>query len=142
MSVRKRRGQITRLIDVPICSACSHELQLKSGDEERWQRLGLLATVSGGLFFFVISLLLIPGVLPFWLRIIAALTTAILVGFGLSVLFKRKSLEAARPEKKAILDSVQMVNFSWRATTFEFDNETFARGFRELNESGLMEISS
>jgi hypothetical protein len=48
-------------------------------------------------------------------------------------------LEAAKPEKKAILASAQMVEFSWRAATFEFENEDFSDGFLELNQEKLME---
>jgi hypothetical protein len=35
---------------------------------------------------------------------------------------------------------VHIANFSWRATTFEFVNETFADQFRAMNEARLMEI--
>jgi hypothetical protein len=33
-----------------------------------------------------------------------------------------------------------MVDFSWRATTFKFENELFAERFSELNENQLMEV--
>lgn len=139
MPVRKRQGRITRLIDVPICSNCSRELQLKSGEEERWQRLGLLATVGIGIILFIAGVLVIPGLVPLWLRLIAALIVATLAAAGVRSLFRQKSLAAARPQKKAILKSVRMVYFSWRATTFEFENDTFAQWFKKLNEPGLME---
>lgn len=139
MPIRKRRGQITRLIDVPICSSCSRELQLKSGEEERWQRLGLIATVGIGIILFVTGVLVLPGMLPLWLRLIAALIMAILAAAGVRILFTHKSLAMARPQKKAILKSVRMVSFSWRATTFEFENDTFAQWFKKINEPSLMD---
>lgn len=139
MPIRKRRGQITRLIDVPICSNCFRELRLKSGEEERWQRLGLLITVGIGIILFITGVLVIPGLVPFWARLIAALIVATLAAVGIQSLFKKKSLAAARSQKKAVLDSVRMVYFSWRATTFEFENDTFAEWFKKLNEPGLME---
>ena len=105
MPIRKRRGQIIRLIDVPICSSCSRELQLKSGEEERWQRLGLIATVGIGIFLFVTGVLVLPGMLPLWLRLITAFIMAILAAAGVRILFTHKSLAMARPQKKAILKS-------------------------------------
>lgn len=139
MPIKKRRGGNTRLIEVPICSDCARELQLKSGEEERWQRLGLIAMTGLGFIIFIISALVLNSLLPFWLSLIIALVVATLAAIGLRDLFRRKSLTEARPQKKAILKSARMVYFSWRATTFEFENETFAQWFEELNEPGLME---
>jgi hypothetical protein len=140
MSIKKRRGGNTRLIDVPICSNCARELKLKSGEEERWQRLGLIATAGIGFIIFIAGILLLTGLLPLWLRLIIALLVASLAAAGVWELFKHKSLAEARPQKKAILQSARMVYFSWRATTFEFENETFASCFKKLNEPGLMEV--
>lgn len=139
MPIKKRRGGNTRLIEVPICSDCARELQLKSGEEERWQRLGLIAMTGLGFIIFIISTLVLNSLIPFWLSLIIALVVATLAAIGLRDLFRRKSLAEARPQKKAILKSARMVYFSWRATTFEFENETFAQWFEELNEPGLME---
>lgn len=139
MPIKKRRGGNTRLIEVPICSDCARELQLKSGEEERWQRLGLIAMTGLGFINFIICALVLNNLLPFWLSLIIALVVPTLAAIGLRDLFRRKSLAEARPQKKAILKSARMVYFSWRATTFEFENETFAQWFEELNEPGLME---
>jgi hypothetical protein len=54
-------------------------------------------------------------------------------------LFQRAQQKAALPEKQAIRRSGRIVTFSWRATTFEFVNQTFAERFETLNESLLME---
>jgi hypothetical protein len=55
-------------------------------------------------------------------------------------LFWRASTQAELPSKRAIRQSAEIANFSWRATTFEFDNEKFAEQFRAMNEARLMEI--
>jgi hypothetical protein len=44
------------------------------------------------------------------------------------------------PAKQAIGQAARLANFTWRATTFEFENEQFAEQFRALNEARLMEI--
>lgn len=139
LPIKKRRGGNTRLIEVPLCSDCARELQLKSGEEERWQRFGLIATAGIGFIVFIASALLLTSFLPLWLRLIIAIVVATLAAIGIRELFKRKSLAEARPQKKAILKSARMVYFSWRATTFEFENETFAHWFKKLNEPALME---
>jgi hypothetical protein len=55
-------------------------------------------------------------------------------------LAQRAQWKAALPEKQAVRGSAKVTNFSWRATTFEFTNETFAERFEAMNESVLMEI--
>ncbi|KPK07539.1 MAG: hypothetical protein AMJ56_13210 [Anaerolineae bacterium SG8_19] len=101
--------------------------------------MGLIATVGIGIILFVTGVLVLPGMLPLWLRLIAAFIMAILAAAGVRILFAHKSLAMARPQKKAILKSVRMVSFSWRATTFEFENDTFAQWFKKINEPGLMD---
>ena len=98
--------------------------------------------VSGVLFLLglAITLLLTPAALSFGLRLLIAL----LVGGGLvaAVLwaFRKPITNAALPEKQAIRQSVAIADFSWRATTFAFENDLFADRFVELNAPRLMEI--
>ena len=140
MTLRQRYGRITRLIDVPLCSRCAGELQRRSADEERLQKISWL--VSGVLFLLglAITLLLTPAALSFGLRLLIAL----LVGGGLvaAVLwgFRKPIADAALPEKQAIRAAVAIDAFSWRATTFAFENDLFADRFTELNGPRLMEI--
>ena len=70
MQVRQRYGRITRLIDLPLCSRCASELNRRSADEERLQKISWL--ISGVLFLLglAITLLLTPVMLSFGLRLL------------------------------------------------------------------------
>ena len=140
MEVRKRIGRITRLIEVPLCSRCAGELGRQSGEEERLQKIGRL--VCGILFLLALALtlLLTPAGLGFVLRLLMALLVAAVLTAAVYLWFRRLHFRAARPQKKAIRNSAGIATFSWRATTFDFSNETFAERFRDLNEALLMEI--
>jgi hypothetical protein len=139
MRISKRKRSITRLIDVPVCNDCYHEINRRSWAEERWQRIGLLVTGVAAIVVMALSFLLLPSELPVWLRVLAGAILAGLVAFGLQGIFKQRSAEVARPEKKAIFEAVRMVNFSWRATTFQFIREDISEQFSKLNEQQLME---
>ncbi len=140
MLVRKRISRITRLIGVPVCLDCARQLARKSGEEERLQKLDWL--VSGAVFLLVlaITLSLIPAGLAFWLRLLSAGLVGLAATAVSHTLFQRKIRSAYLQEKQAILASARIVNFSWRATTFTFENETFRERFIEINEPLLMEI--
>jgi len=140
MEVRKRIGRVTRLIEVPLCNRCASELRRQSGEEERLQKIGRL--VGSALFLLALALILLltPARLGFTLRLLIALSTATVLTTAVYLWFRRARFQAARPEKKAIRNSAGITTFSWRATTFEFNNETFAERFRDLNETLLMEI--
>ena len=140
MTLRQRYGRITRLIDVPICNSCAGELNRLSADEERLQKLRWLLSGVLLLLGLAVALLLTPAELSFGLRLLIA----ILVGGGLATAvwwgFRHPIANAALPEKQAIRESVAIDAFSWRATTFAFQNAHFAERFTNLNESRLMEI--
>ena len=140
MTVRQRYGRITRIIDVPLCSRCAGELSRRSAEEERLQKISWLLAGVLGLLGLAIALLLTPAALSFGLRLLIAL----LVGGGLTTAvlwgFRKPMANAALPEKQAIRQSVAIEGFSWRATTFAFENDLFADKFVELNAPRLMEI--
>lgn len=140
MEVRKRIGRATRLIDVPLCSRCAGELGRQSGEEERLQKISRLVCAALFLLALAFSLLLTPAGLGFMLRLLIALLAATLLTAAVFLWFRRARFRAALPEKKAIRGSAGITNFSWRATTFYFSNESFAERFRDLNEALLMEI--
>ncbi len=123
MTVRQRYGRITRLIDVPLCSRCAGELTRQSAEEERLQKMSWLLAGVLGLLGLAIALLVVGG-----------LAGTVLWGF------RKPIANAALPEKQAIRQSVTIEAFSWRATTFAFENALFADRFRELNAPRLMEI--
>jgi hypothetical protein len=137
--LKKRAGQVIRIIEVPVCSGCFGELQRKSGEEERLERLGRAAAVFTAIIVGLALFLLITAGLPLALRLALSLVAALLLSLAVWTFFKRRSQDAFRLEKKAILESARMTDFSWRATTFEFSNDVFAEGVAELNEPLLME---
>ena len=140
MTLRQRYGRITRLIDVPVCSRCAGELNRRSAEEERLQKLSWLISSVLFLLGLAIALLLTPPALSFGLRLLLAL----LAGGGLAAAvlwaLRKPIANAALPEKQAIRQSVTIEDFSWRATTFAFENDLFADRFTELNKPRMMEI--
>jgi hypothetical protein len=140
MGVQRRLGRVTRLVDVPVCQACHYELRRRSAEEERLQKIGWL--VSGVLFLLVtaVALLLTPAGAGLGLRLLLAGFIALLLAGGVWLFFRRASRRAELPAKQAIRQAARLANFTWRATTFEFENEQFAEQFRALNEARLMEI--
>lgn len=104
-------------------------------------RLGRFVAVLAGLLTAAVAYLLLPGGMPTILRLIMAIALAFVVARTIFSFFRKRSLAAAHPEKLAILDSAQMTKFSWRATTFQFANDDFARQFSLLNQSRLMDSS-
>ena len=139
MRISKRKRSITRLIDMPVCNDCYQEINRFSWAEERWQRIGLLVTGVAVVLVLALSFFLLPSEFPVWLRLLAGAIFAGLFGFGLRGIFRQRTTEVARPEKKAILEAVKIDSFSWRATTFHFRREDFSEQFRKLNEQQLME---
>jgi hypothetical protein len=140
LSISKRSGRLTRLIDLPICDDCYRELQRQSAEEERLQKISRLAFVGAPLLVLILVFVVFPSALAPWLRLGAGLLLALVTYHILRAVFRHSIRKAALPEKSAILDSACMVDFSWRATTFKFENELFAERFSELNENQLMEV--
>ena len=142
LPLKKRRGRLTRLIDVPLCDQCAAQLRRKSGEEERLGRLGRFVAILAGLLVLVAGYILSPGGMPAILRLILALALSLVIGMVVLTIFRRRSLAAAHQEKLAILESARLIEFSWRATTFHFQNDEFAGAFVLLNESRLMNSSN
>lgn len=134
LCLRRRIGRVTREVDVPLCAACQKEVQRLSFDEERWQKQGWLAAGLGFILLLLGLLFLLPAGFPFVYRFLFALGAGGLAAMGIGALFRQRRLRHARPEKQAILAAAQLTDFSWRAMTLAFADETFARRFAELNE--------
>ena len=126
-------------MDAPLCADCYRELKRESGQEERLHRLGRVVSAAVMIVVMIPVLILLNGLLPLLVSLFIALVIGAMAGFGTTLYFRRIRAEAARPEKKAILASAQIVGFSWRATTFEFENDSFSDKFLELNQEKLME---
>lgn len=140
MPIKKRSDRLTRLIDVPLCPDCHHEVHRQSGEEERLNRLGGVVSSLTAVIVFLAAILVLPGGFSFILRLAIAFALALIVALIILSYFRGKARAATLPEKRAILDSALMSDFSWRATTFEFTNEGFATRFENLNRSKLMEV--
>lgn len=139
LGLKKRIGRITRQIDVPLCDDCRGQLRRLSGEEERVQKLGRL--MAGLLFVLTlaIALLTTPAGLSLTLRLLISFSLALFLAEIALVWSGKVRRQAALPVKQAIYESASIQTFSWRATTFLFENEIFCESFKALNESLLME---
>lgn len=134
LTLRKRNGRITRLLDVPLCPSCYQTSLRRSAQQEQRQKLGWLAT---GLVLLLVggaTMAFLPADLGLaWRLLIAFLVT----GLSATAVFSASQQwanQAALPEVKAIQQSAQLNTFSWRTITLTFTNESFADQFRQLNE--------
>ena len=142
MEIRKRIGRVKRFVAVPLCDTCQQEITRQSGDEERLTKISWLAMGLVFVLVLALSLLLLPAEMGVFLQWGASLMLAGTAVALIHLLFRKPIFNAAREEKKAILQSARITTFSWRATTFEFMNKTFAERFITLNESMLMEFET
>ena len=140
LKISKRKGNVTRLIDVPLCIACYQETTRRSWAEERWLRFGKVVTIVATLGILVISYFIVPTELPVWLRWFTVILLSTLVALGSWGIFKQRSTDKARPEKQAISKAVQMVSFSWRTTTFLFSRADYSEQFATLNQGQLTDL--
>lgn len=138
MKIVKRIGTVTRLIDVPLCSACHQNVSRQSWAEERWLRVGRLGTLVIAAIVVIVGYFLQPAEFPVWLRLLSSAIFATLVALGLRGIYRQRSAEVAHTEKKEIQKSAKMTNFSWRVTTFSFRRDDFTNRFIELNEEKLV----
>lgn len=138
LRLRRRIGRVTREVSVPLCANCQKEVQRLSFDEERWLKQGWLAAGLAALVLLVGLLLFLPALLPFAFRLLLAWAMGALAAVAVISEFRRRSLSRARPEKQVVLAAARLEEFSWRAMTFVFADEAFARRFAELNEPHLM----
>jgi hypothetical protein len=140
MVIKRRSGRRTRYISVPLCPECHREIQKESGEEERLHRLGRFVTILVAVVVIIAVFLILGSQLHLLVRLFISLSIGALTGAVLVAYFRRVRADAAKDEKKAILGSIQLVHFSWRATTFEFQNDQFFDRFVELNQDALMEV--
>ncbi len=140
MELVRRNGRTIRKVNVPLCDQCAGQLRRESGEEERMRKLGRLVIVVAAVLVAVILLLVLPGAIPFWLRMILVLIGTAAAIVAVRWLFRGITARAALPEKKAIRESARLTSFSWRSATFVFSSESFAERFVDLNEPLLMEM--
>jgi hypothetical protein len=140
LTLQKRNGRISRLLDVPLCHTCDQACLRRSGMQEQRQKLGWLATGLTLLLGLALVFLMLPADLGLSVRLFIALLVA---GLGATAVYttgRRWADQAAPPQSKAILQAANIDTFSWRTITLSFTNESFAEQVRQLNERILWEI--
>lgn len=139
LTLRKRNGRITRLIDVPLCATCDQTRLRRSGRQEQRQKLGWLATGLTGLLLLALTFLLLPADFGTVARLFLAIMVAGLGATAVFTISQRWADQAALPEVKAIRQAASLNTFSWRTITLSFTNEQFAEQVRQLNQANLWE---
>ncbi len=134
MPLKKWDGRLYRRIDVPVCKACVRLLGRRSWQEERWTKIGWVLAVVAAVLFFSLAFFLLFASLPFVVRFTLSLLMAGLAGYDSWAFARRRGLSATIPEKKTVLASARISDFSWWTTTFEFGNDSFAGRFIDLNK--------
>lgn len=137
LSVRRRRGQVVRRLDAPLCAVCARQLARRSGQEERWLRLGWLVVVVTAAAVLLLSVALLPFA-ALWLRLAAGAV----LGLGSALLLRRwvarQAMAAELPEKRAVRHAVRLVAFGPRVMTLAFTRPETAAAVRELNAGVLV----
>jgi len=137
MSVRRRRGQVVRRFDAPLCAACARQLSRRSGQEERWLRLGWLVVVVGTAAVLLLSVALLPFA-ALWLRLALGAALALGIGLLLRRWIVRQAAAAELPETRAVRDAVRLVAFGPRAMTLALARPETAAAVRELNAGAVV----
>ena len=128
----KRRGQVTRRVDAPLCSECARQLSRRSGREEQFLRFSWPAAIVAGLLLTLIVFVAVPGGWP--LRLVAAAIVGLAGGIFVRRMMTRRAMAEELPEKRAVREAVRIVDFDWRAMTLTFVNEAIAEQVRALND--------
>lgn len=141
LTLQKRRGQITRRVDAPLCAECARRLARRSGEEERLMRLSLPAAVGVALLLAVLGLLVLPFDL-WWLRLLVGLVAGLAGGAIIREALMRRATAAELPERRAVREAARIVDFTWRDMTLAFADEEIAAQVMTLNPDSLLEEQS
>lgn len=131
MTLRKRRGQVTRRLEAPLCAECARRLARRSGEEERLLRLSWPA--AGVAVVLLVALALLLPLEPWWLRLAAGLVLGLAAGAGVRWALARRAEAAELPERRAVREAAQIVDFTWRDMTLAFTRKDVADQVLELN---------
>jgi hypothetical protein len=137
MSVRRRRGQVVRRFDAPLCAACARQLSRRSGQEERWLRLGWLVVGVAAVAVVLLSVALLPFE-ALWLRLAIGALVGLISAFLLRLWIMRQATAAELPEKRAVRESARLMAFGPRAMTLAFARSEMAAAVRELNAGAII----
>ncbi len=137
LKMHKRRGQVTRSVDAPLCAECARQLARASGREERLLRLSWFAAVALGLLLAVVTFIALPPIL--WpVRLAVAAVAGLAGGALVRWAVARRAATAELPEKRAVREAAQIVDFTWRDMTIAFTNDEIAGRVREINETAVV----
>lgn len=141
LTLQKRRGQITRRVDAPLCAECARRLARRSGEQERLVRLSLPAAVGVALLLTVLGLLVLP-INPWWLQLLVGLVAGLAGGAIIREALMRRATAAELPERRAVREAARIVDFTWRDMTLAFADEEIAAQVMTLNPDSLPEEQS
>ncbi|WP_157912948.1 hypothetical protein [Candidatus Promineifilum breve] len=132
LSLHKRRGQVTRRVDAPLCADCARQLARRSGQEERLLRLSWPAAALTAVALALPAALALSGV-GWWLRLPIAVGLGLAGGAFIRWALVRRAAAAELPERRAVRQAAQIVDFTWRDMTLAFTNHAMADRVRALN---------
>lgn len=132
LTLQKRRGQITRRVDAPLCAECARRLARRSGEEERLIRLSWIAAAGVALLLALLGLVALPFD-AWWLRLLVGLAFGAAGGAFIRWALLRRAAAAELPEKRAVRESARIVDFTWRDMTLAFADDAMAERVLEMN---------
>lgn len=137
LTLQRKRGQITRRVDAPLCADCARRLARRSGEEERLIRLSRLAAVGVAISLAALVFLVLPFGL--WLlRLVAGAMAGLVAGALVYRALARRAAAAELPERRAVRESARIVDFDWREMTLAFADPDIAERVREMNPSAAL----
>jgi hypothetical protein len=132
LTLQKRRGQLTRRVDAPLCADCARQLARRSGQEERLLRLSWPAAGGVALLLGLLGLLVLPFD-AWWLRLLVGLVFGLVGGAVIRWALVRRAAAAELPERRAIREAARIVDFTWRDMTLALASGALVERLRELN---------
>jgi hypothetical protein len=136
MTVQRRRGQVMRRVEAPLCSDCARQLARRSGREERLLRLSWPAAAGAAVLLAALVLVALP-LEALWLRLVLAAVVGLGAGAVARLALARRAAQAELPEKRAVSEAAQIADFTWRDMTLSFARADIAGRVRELNADVL-----
>jgi hypothetical protein len=136
LTLQKRRGQVTRRVEAPLCADCARQLARRSGREERLLRLSWPAAIITTVLATALVFVALP-LEAWWLRLVLAAAVGLGAGALVRSALVRQAAQAELPEKRAVSEAAQIADFTWRDMTLSFKRADVAGRVRELNADVL-----
>jgi hypothetical protein len=135
-TLTKRRGQVLRRLDVPLCIDCARQWTRRSGEEERLRRAAQLGAAAVALLLFALAAVGLAGLSAWWLRLLVAAGIGLVGAWPVWQGLRRRAEAAALPETRAVREVARIADFTWRDLTLAFASEPIAAEVRAMNEHG------